>query len=619
MVIQHNLQAINANRMSGMTVSGLAKSTEKLSSGYKINRAADDAAGLSISEKMRCQVRGLHRASVNGGDGVSFVQVADGALTEVHDMLQRGNELCIQAANGTLSESDRRDVNNEIVQLKKEIDSITARTKFNETMIFSEHGILPTLDKISPDIATKNALTTLADKITEEYFPNAVEQILGNFSALGNKVNELAENDKSPYNTRLSMQYIDGVSNTLAYMSASFYTDSQKFAPGSLLMAVDKDDFPSIHLTDKELESLEATIAHEVMHGVMDTVFPERMNGGSSPEDFPLWFIEGTAQLSGGGYTSGWNYALHNIAHGLSGADDSSRDPIIQNYLSSAANVDSSVYGHGYLAAAYACYLAAPGDEVTKGNLLNGANRMFQGFLDSKESFDDVLNDAIGISEAELKDAINSGSTASPKAGKMSAVEFVRRLSYNSLGGAGSLVAPGLNTGGTHILGDSAKNDNQPISITSKKIEYGILKDANVDNSGHYESVSLHLGTDADLINKVKINQYDMSSNALRLKTTNVLTSENATLAINDFGDAIMMVSAVRSYFGAVQNRLEHTMKNLDNVVENTTAAESRIRDTDMADEMVKMSAYNILQQAGQSMLAQANQSTQGVAALLQG
>ncbi|MBR1623908.1 MAG: flagellar hook protein, partial [Pseudobutyrivibrio sp.] len=135
MVVQHNMQAANASRTLNITSSGQGKSTEKLSSGYKINRAADDAAGLSISEKMRKQIRGLSQASTNASDGVSSVQTAEGALTEVHDMLQRMNELAVQAANGTNSESDRDDIQNEISQLTQEIDRIASTTKFNETFL----------------------------------------------------------------------------------------------------------------------------------------------------------------------------------------------------------------------------------------------------------------------------------------------------------------------------------------------------------------------------------------------------------------------------------------------------------------------------------------------------
>ena len=137
MVVQHNLTSMNSNRMLGLTTKAQAASTEKLSSGYKINRAADDAAGLSISEKMRKQMRGLTQASTNAQDGISAVQTAEGALTEVHDMLQRMNELAVKAANGTMSSSDKADVMNEVKQLSIEIDRVSTTTKFNETYLLN--------------------------------------------------------------------------------------------------------------------------------------------------------------------------------------------------------------------------------------------------------------------------------------------------------------------------------------------------------------------------------------------------------------------------------------------------------------------------------------------------
>jgi len=140
MVVQHNVTAMNSNRMLNVTTGQQAKSTEKLSSGYKINRAADDAAGLSISEKMRKQMRGLTQASANAQDGISAVQTAEGALTEVHDMLQRMNELAVKAANGTMSTSDRVDVNNEVKALSDEISRVATTTKFNEIYLLSGSG-----------------------------------------------------------------------------------------------------------------------------------------------------------------------------------------------------------------------------------------------------------------------------------------------------------------------------------------------------------------------------------------------------------------------------------------------------------------------------------------------
>lgn len=163
MVVQHNLTAMNSNRMLGLTTASQAKSTEKLSSGYKINRAADDAAGLSISEKMRKQIRGLTQASLNAQDGISAVQTAEGALTEVHDMLQRMNELAVKSANGTNSEDDRGYIQDEIDQLVKEIDRVSETTKFNETYLLK--GV-----KTDEDVTSLDSVSIVAGKEFKESF-----------------------------------------------------------------------------------------------------------------------------------------------------------------------------------------------------------------------------------------------------------------------------------------------------------------------------------------------------------------------------------------------------------------------------------------------------------------
>ncbi|MBO6147928.1 MAG: flagellin [Lachnospiraceae bacterium] len=188
MVVQHNITAMNSNRMLNVTTGAQAKSTEKLSSGYKINRAADDAAGLSISEKMRKQMRGLTQASANAQDGISAVQTAEGALTEVHDMLQRMNELAVKAANGTMSTSDRVDVNNEVKALSTEISRVATTTKFNEIYLLSGSGNFKLQvgadnkndNTISVSIASITA-TTIGVNMLDGSFntPNSVADISG--------------------------------------------------------------------------------------------------------------------------------------------------------------------------------------------------------------------------------------------------------------------------------------------------------------------------------------------------------------------------------------------------------------------------------------------------------
>ena len=388
MVVQHNLQAMNSNRMLGVTTSSQAKVTEKLSSGYKINRAADDAAGLSISEKMRKQIRGLDQASNNAQDGVSAVQTAEGALAEVHDMLQRMNELAVQAANGTNSTSDRTAIQNEIDQLTTEIDRVAETTKFNETYLL-------------------------------------------------------------------------------------------------------KGD----------------------VKGSTKTVYMQ-------PHDAGL--------------------------KGSMGAVDESNHKVTFKLSSIATSDKIMIGGKEYT------YVADDKEDVSAGKL-------------KKSSI-----------EAKIKEELEKA---------------------NSIGtDAKASVATGTLENGWEItLGKQT---------VSKALSF-----------------NLHVGADADMTNKIGVNIETMNSAYLGVKDLDVVGTDGlgtqATYAIDAIADAIQKVSDQRSALGAVQNRLEHTIKNLDNVVENTTAAESQIRDTDMASTMVEYTKNNILQQAGQSMLAQANQSTQGVLSLL--
>ena len=415
MVVQHNLTAMNSNRMLGVTTSAQAKSTEKLSSGYKINRAADDAAGLSISEKMRKQIRGLTQASSNAQDGISAVQTAEGALNEVQDMLQRMNELAVKAANGTNSEDDRNYIQDEVNQLIKEIDRVSTTTKFNETYL------------LKGDDTVKFTATPTA-----------------------------------------------GLDTTL--------TDG----------------------SDTAQAEIEITIAANSY----------KTEGGKSDVTFSLM---------------GKNFSVR-----LEETDD---NKTLATKLAKAMNEN----------------------KITDSNV--GA-------------FTASADDAGKITLTAAKNGVVADTTV--------------------------------------IKADA--------ELTAKGT--GVL------------TLDLHVGADSTSDNQISVDIKQMSATVLGLKTGNSTTGDatgnldtllvngkddkNARAAIDTIASALQEVSKQRSALGAAQNRLEHTISNLDNVVENTTSAESSIRDTDMATEMVKYSNNNILAQAGQAMLAQANQSNQGVLSLLQ-
>ena len=450
MVVQHNLTAMNANRMLGLTTGAQAKSTEKLSSGYKINRAADDAAGLSISEKMRKQIRGLTQASANAEDGISAVQTAEGALNEVQDMLQRMNELAVKAANGTMSETDRSYIQNEIDQLVTEIDRVSETTKFNETYLL----------KGDKDVAEYSfGYATVA----------AVVGSAASATATGGGAT-VTDGDKYTGTSDLKVTYKDANWTTGGDGVAGWYTDEQ----------LDGD------------AAVTPTIA--------------------------------------GGATS-----YMGVTIGGTAADG--------NTITFKAKVDAA-------------------DETTAQFYDRDGNK--------------IAANGLG-SYLETTD----GTTITLKDGKKLYDED-----------------------GNEVTFDATK-------FTATEKDAGSL------------TLSLHVGADATSNNQITVDIAAMSAKSLGLTNADgkLLVDgkddTNARNAIDTIAAALQQVSEQRSALGAVQNRLEHTIANLDNVVENTTAAESQIRDTDMATEMVKYSNNNILAQAGQSMLAQANQSNQGVLSLL--
>ena len=461
MVVQHNMQAANANRMLNITTGAQSKSTEKLSSGYRINRAADDAAGLSISEKMRKQIRGLDKASSNAEDGVSSVQTAEGALTEVHSMLQRMNELAVQASNGTNSDTDRGAIQDEISQLTTEIDRVAETTKFNETYLLKGGNGTKDVYMNGHDAGLKGTLTDSATTATFKVAAGALDA--GKSVTIGGK----------DYTIGSTLAETKALANAaVTAKSTSFTVDDTKYnvaADGKIT---------------KDGDTTEVTVNDIVKIG---------------------------SKVSYDGKTL------------------------------TAADIDTTT-----------------GVDKSDSSVISAAH-------------------AVDLMEKELTAANNIGATKT-------AATAGKAADYTSKDGVTFNIKKG-----TAEVADKL-------------------------------SFSLHVGSDADMTNKITVDIETMNSSYLGIKGLNVNDDSGiaGTYAIDAISDALQKVSEQRSSLGAVQNRLEHTIDNLDNVVENTTTAESRIRDTDMAEEMVNYSKNNILAQAGQSMLAQANQSNQGVLSLLQ-
>ena len=643
MVISHNLQAMNAQRQLGNVSTDIAKNTEKLSSGYRINRAADDAAGLSISEKMRKQIRGLSQASENSQHGVSFVQIADGALTEVHDMLDRMVELTVQAANGTNSSFDRSAIQKEIDQLTKEINRVQETTQFNKIPVFSENGHSPDEGIFNSNIISAAILDTGSSKFTFAYMDSTGNTVNTQETTATGKVNSGLNKDfadfvvnaassaaakitsaypslataSSNVTIGLNVQNIDGPNGTLASAQLSMrYTNA--WTQMTYTMNIDSSDYNPASfdtMSDAQKADLAATIAHEMTHLIMQDTLTGGMIGDNR---FPTWFIEGTAQTSSG--DDGW----------VSGTIGSGT---VKNYMS---KLDSLPYGAGYLAT-MALGLAVSEKEPyiglsTEDKIKHGLDSLFQELVSQKQNQDlsaaianktkysslDDFENKFKSGDSNLLGYVNTILTQknkdnNPKSGSLLA---------GSLGEAQSVTFKPANitnvTGVKYVLDPAATAFANSFGAGFPTVPQPV-RGARHGVSEGGEDINVHAGADADMTNKIAIKRYDISAMAIfDGDKVDVMTEDSATKSIDIVGMAKERVSRVRSYYGAIQNRLEHTIKNLDNVVENTTAAESQIRDTDMASEMVKYTKNNILMQAGQSMLTQANQSTQGVMSLLQ-
>ena len=487
MVVQHNLTAMNSNRMLGITTKSQAKSTEKLSSGYKINRAADDAAGLSISEKMRKQIRGLTQASSNAQDGISAVQTAEGALNEVQDMLQRMNELAVKAANGTQSEDDRSYIQNEIDQLTTEIDRVAETTKFNETYLLKG-------DQDNEKAYTYSYATATGKAATATMSTTA--------STKGSKITTMT------FKTTASADEQNEVAKLIRDQGINVQYSS-------------KDSATTGKVVNSATVSLNGTDKYTVTN------------------------------------TTGNDYSIKDA-----------KGNEIATFTLENANLGEK----------------DKADAITPGTETFTASKATAGYKDG-DTVKYYDKDGNGIPENALSKYFSSTTNA---AGTVSStVKADAPLVYDALGN---------------------KIDAAVADISAKQDLTGAL------------TLTLHVGADATSNNQISVNLDAMSAKGLGVNGLKVDGTDdtNAKGSIETIKEAIQKVSTQRSALGAVQNRLEHTISNLDNVVENTTSAESQIRDTDMATEMVKYSNNNILAQAGQAMLAQSNQSNQGVLSLLQ-
>ena len=670
MVVQHNLQAINANRMLGITQGTLSSSTEKLSSGYKINRAADDAAGLSISEKMRKQIRGLTKASSNAEDGISAVQTAEGALQEVTDMLQRMNELAVQASNGTNSTTDRQSIQDGIEQLTTEIDRVAETTKFNETYLLKGNADGTSSSQLvnahDAGLAGKLVDNGKTAKFTVDSKLNEGDKvtIAGAEYTIGTDGAGKSGTDgyKKLAADNTAVKAGDSITDksksiTYAIVDKAGISDVDANAGGALKLTSGKSAFTVTHedgskvtydvddaggagkISAKDAEDL---IKQELAAGSKVTMTKDAIGNGCNIEVVNALTTTGANQE-----ISSYNVNLITQA-GVkqSTVDNLAKAAAFANGVTDMAEGDSVT-----ISGKTTTYLKS--DPAAASDISDIISKLDDGakVSISRDAGNGTKN-AVTYTVGKTTDAVNNVYTVADLADLIKHGDDVAiATSATDYDAINEAAAKGITiaTDGKTLtslyttVGNVKSEDSDVISKADalQKIADELQKASSIgtdtaatvvnNNDGTFEinkgsvevkdklNFSLHVGADADMTNKITVNLESMSAAGLGIKGINVndTTGTSATYAIDSIEDAIKKVSSQRSALGAVQNRLEHTIKNLDNVVENTTAAESQIRDTDMATEMVKYSNSNILAQAGQSMLAQANQSNQGVLSLL--
>lgn len=576
MIINHNLNAMNAHRNMAKNTVDSGKSMEKLSSGFRVNRAGDDAAGLAISEKMRGQIRGLEQASRNAQDGISLIQTAEGGLNETHSIIQRMRELSVQAANDTNTKEDRDKIQKEISQLTAEIDRIGNTTEFNTIKLLKSGG--------ESSETAKNIIKGLK----EGWLEMAEKRVKSQYGLEGKGTTSLKIilESGTPYG---ELAHVGGNSALL-----ELHIDMSDFAPGT------GDD------GNNHLEKLynDRIIAHEMTHAIMDDAL-----GANKMNTMPTWFVEGTAE-----FIAGADERVKNLIKDVSGTGaDAGKVTELINRASSllggaAWNGDDKDYSAGYIIVKYLS------SKLNTSNNMSNLMTAIKGEASSDGAT--ALGNALGVhgttngidSIANLKTKFDADAAA-----------FMNNITTNQLnwgtdetdvGAIGGSTTGGAAMKAEDVLDEGAatdKTDGQPMQ------KFAVIwpEEEEASNS----ELIMQIGANSGQTAAIKLQ--DMRAAALGVNSIDVSDSKKASESITKCDNAIAKVSSFRSALGAIQNRLEHTISNLNNTSENLTASESRIRDVDMAKEMMMFSKNNILAQAAQAMLTQANGQPQGVLQLL--
>ena len=524
MIINHNMNALNAHRNMNVNNTAAGKSMEKLSSGLRINRAGDDAAGLAISEKMRGQIRGLTQASRNASDGISMIQTAEGALNETQNILQRMRELSVQSSNDTNTSADRQSIQKEIEQLTEEIDRIGNNTEFNTQSLLKGDGSTK-LDAAGIKIP---AATAGKDRSTTEA---KVELTVA------------ANNAKTEGTVKLNGQTL--TINGNAGGGNATKEDIAKEIQQQLQEQINNND----ELKGQYKVSVSS-----------DKISIEAIKGGKYEGD------KGTIEVAGA--------ANSNLKEGATVRNTTTKaNNTGTTTAATAAKVDLNLQALGTA-------IDADRDSIVGTGITIGKTQIE--FYDARKGA--YSGDAVGVDIS----TVNDGDTLA------SAI-------FNQ----------------TQGKIEGAKIEIAANGLTIESLDKGANSTVNVQDGAKNEGFEATFQVGANSNQTISISIGDMRAEALGVKSVDLTTAEGSQEATATIQAAIEKVSTERAGLGAVQNRLEYTISNLDNTTENLTSAESTLRDVDMAKEMMTFSKNNILNQAAQAMLAQANQQPQNVLSLL--
>ena len=584
MVVRTNTMALNAYRQLGMNNSAVSKSLEKLSSGFRINRAGDDAAGLAISEKMKAQITGLETASSNAQDGISLIQTAEGNLGEVHDMLNRMVELATKSANGTYTSTERDALQAEVDQLLEEIDRISQSANFNGTKL------------LDGSLAATGGATRAEINGVNSSSSNAATAIYGAKAAIATADTNLKDGDVFKYSVSLD----DGTS-----YEVSFTVGKDDAGDVKVLTAADGTEYTLATKDKATVAELNNAIISELKKtklGDMFTIQAEGTTAGTIATGSVANALVFTAKKAGTDTPQVNGVDIHTKFNGATAWND-----IINN---SAILVEGRDEGREIKA-----------DDIVE---YDGTN------------YEDAVFTINGHKFVVMTNTLDTDDTGTANDEYMRAVAGLGKDVTILVGGRGGLkfdAAAGGATSSGDAAADAANNNwKQNIAaiekVTGLKVTDTVANDGNAIGVGEGIRLSkgdgvkgglvLQIGDTADDYNKMRVSINDMSSKGLGLAGLSIKTESSASTAIDTIKNAINTVSSQRASLGALQNRLEHTINNLDVAVENLSAANSRIRDTDMAKEMMNYTKMNVLVQSAQAMLAQANQQPQSVLQLLQ-